>query len=100
MTQALDDHASRTQTLVRTTLLLAVAVLMLYPLLWLVGASFKSNAQIFSEVGFWPERFDFGAYANSITGPGDVNVVPEPGTYGLMALGLAVVGFAARRSRR
>lgn len=61
--QALDDHASRTQTLVRTTLLLAVAVLMLYPLLWLVGASFKSNAQIFSEVGFWPERFDFGAYA-------------------------------------
>ena len=63
MTQALDDHASRTQTLVRTTLLLAVAVLMLYPLVWLVGASFKSNAQIFSEVGFWPERFDFGAYA-------------------------------------
>ncbi|MEN9628218.1 MAG: hypothetical protein RJA10_1445 [Pseudomonadota bacterium] len=60
---ALDDHASRTQTLVRTTLLLAVAVLMLYPLVWLVGASFKSNAQIFSEVGFWPERFDFGAYA-------------------------------------
>ena len=57
MSQALDDHASRTQTLVRTTLLLAVAVLMLYPLLWLVGASFKSNAQIFSEVGFWPERF-------------------------------------------
>jgi oligogalacturonide transport system permease protein len=63
VSQALDDHASRTQTLVRTTLLLAVAVLMLYPLLWLVGASFKSNAQIFSEVGFWPERFDFGAYA-------------------------------------
>ena len=63
MSAALDDHSSRAQTLVRTTLLLAVAVLMLYPLLWLVGASFKSNAQIFSEVGFWPERFDFGAYA-------------------------------------
>jgi oligogalacturonide transport system permease protein len=60
---ALDDHSSRAQTLVRTTLLLAVAVLMLYPLLWLIGASFKSNAQIFSEVGFWPDRFDFGAYA-------------------------------------
>jgi oligogalacturonide transport system permease protein len=59
----LSDQASRTQTLLRTTLLLSVAVLMLYPLLWLVGASFKSNAQIFSEVGFWPERFDFGAYA-------------------------------------
>jgi oligogalacturonide transport system permease protein len=60
---SLSDQASRTQTLVRTTVLLCVAVLMLYPLLWLVGASFKSNAQIFSEVGFWPQSFDFSAYA-------------------------------------
>lgn len=60
---SLSDQASRTQTLVRTTLLLSVAVVMLYPLLWLVGASFKSNAQIFSEVGFWPQSFDLHAYA-------------------------------------
>ncbi len=60
---SLSDQASRAQTLVRTTLLMCVAVVMLYPLLWLVGASFKSNAQIFSEVGFWPQSFDFGAYA-------------------------------------
>lgn len=60
---SLSDHASRTQTLVRTMLLMSVAVVMLYPLLWLIGASFKSNAQIFSEVGFWPQSFDFGAYA-------------------------------------
>ena len=59
----MSDQASRTQTLIRTTLLLCVAVVMLYPLLWLVGASFKSNAQIFSEVGFWPQSFDFSAYA-------------------------------------
>ena len=60
---SLSDQASRAQTLVRTTLLLSLAVLMLYPLLWLVGASFKSNAQIFSEVGFWPQSFEFSAYA-------------------------------------
>jgi oligogalacturonide transport system permease protein len=59
----LSDQASRAQTLVRTTLLMAVAVVMLYPLLWLVGASFKSNAQIFSELGFWPQSFDPDAYA-------------------------------------
>ena len=29
----------------------------------------------------------------------DVSAVPEPSTYGLMALGLAVVGFAARRRK-
>ncbi len=40
-----------------------VALVMLYPLLWLVGATFKSNAEIFTEIGFWPSRFDFEAYA-------------------------------------
>jgi oligogalacturonide transport system permease protein len=60
---ALTDHAQRSRALARYTVLLAVAVLMLYPLLWLVGASFKSNNEIFSEVGFWPQRFSFDAYA-------------------------------------
>jgi oligogalacturonide transport system permease protein len=57
------EHAERSRALLRTTVLLAVAVVMLYPLLWLVGASFKSNTEIFTEVGFWPSRLDFGSYA-------------------------------------
>ena len=40
---------------------------------------------------------DAGAYSDSITGPGNVNVVPEPAAFGLMALGLALVGTAVRR---
>jgi len=28
-----------------------------------VGATFKSNAEIFTSVGLWPSRLDFGAYA-------------------------------------
>lgn len=47
----------------RYLLLGATALLMLYPLIWLIGASFKSNAEIFSSAGFWPSRFDFTAYA-------------------------------------
>jgi oligogalacturonide transport system permease protein len=40
-----------------------VGLVMLYPMLWLVGASFKSNAEIFSGIGFWPSSFDFNSYA-------------------------------------
>lgn len=40
-----------------------VALLMLYPLAWLVGATFKTNAEIFTEIGIWPSRFSFEAYA-------------------------------------
>jgi oligogalacturonide transport system permease protein len=47
---------------VRYTLLIAVGLLMLYPLIWLIGASFKSNAEIFTEVGFWPSSFDITPY--------------------------------------
>ncbi len=56
-------HAQRSRVLLRYTALLAVALVMLYPLLWLVGASFKSNAEIFTEVGFLPDRLDFSGYA-------------------------------------
>ncbi len=52
----------RLNTLIRYTLLIAVGILMLYPLIWLIGASFKSNAEIFTEVGFWPSSFDFTPY--------------------------------------
>ncbi|WP_086351030.1 carbohydrate ABC transporter permease [Candidatus Enterococcus clewellii] len=38
------------------------ALIMLYPILWLFGASFKSNTEIFRSIWFWPESFDFSAY--------------------------------------
>ena len=47
----------------RYLLLGATAIVMLYPLLWLVGASFKSNAEIFTSAGFWPSKFSLDAYA-------------------------------------
>jgi oligogalacturonide transport system permease protein len=48
---------------VRYGVLLVMGLVMLYPMIWLVGASFKSNAEVFTEIGFWPSRFDFSAYA-------------------------------------
>ncbi|MDB5895719.1 MAG: sugar transporter permease [Rhodoferax sp.] len=68
-TMASDSEAQQTMkrerinAAVRYVLLGAVCLLMLYPMLWLVGASFKSNTEIFTEIGFWPSKFDLGAYA-------------------------------------
>ncbi|HEU6453890.1 MAG TPA: carbohydrate ABC transporter permease [Roseateles sp.] len=47
----------------RYLMLAATAIVMLYPLLWLVGASFKSNSEIFTSAGFWPSHFSLDAYA-------------------------------------
>ena len=43
-------------SVVRYALLFAVGFLMLYPLIWLVGASFKTNSEIFSGAGFLPQN--------------------------------------------
>ncbi|WP_205684313.1 carbohydrate ABC transporter permease [Clostridium formicaceticum] len=47
----------------RYTVLCIVGLFMLYPLIWLVGASFKTNAEIFTSIGFLPSEFDFSGYA-------------------------------------
>lgn len=62
MSSAAMDTTERTP-LMRYLILGCIALIMLYPLIWLVGASFKSNTEIFSSAGFLPSRLDFSAYA-------------------------------------
>lgn len=45
-------------------ILLILSAVMLYPLLWLIGASFKSNEEIFGSIRFMPQSFDFSPYIN------------------------------------
>jgi oligogalacturonide transport system permease protein len=49
------QRRSRWNAVLRYTLLTVVGFVMIYPLLWLVGASFKSNAEMFSSAWFWPK---------------------------------------------
>ena len=46
-------------------ILAAVGAVMLYPLLWLLGASFKTNEEIFSSIWFMPKSFDTDSYKNA-----------------------------------
>ena len=47
---------------VRYTLLIIVGFVMLYPLIWLIGASFKTNAEIFANPGFLPNNPTISGY--------------------------------------
>lgn len=49
--------------LVRYAVLIAVGLLMLYPLLWMVSAAFKPNHEIFSSVGLWPQAPTLDGFA-------------------------------------
>lgn len=48
------QRAAKMSAALRYAVLLAVGLVMLYPLIWLVGASFKTNAEIFANPGFIP----------------------------------------------
>ncbi|MDK2965919.1 MULTISPECIES: carbohydrate ABC transporter permease [Lacrimispora] len=47
---------------IRYGILTAVALIMIYPIIWLVGATFKTNNEIFTTVSFIPNRIDFTPY--------------------------------------
>jgi len=52
----------RTISILRYIVLTLVAIVMIYPIFWLIGASFKTNSEIFTSIGFLPDSIDFQAY--------------------------------------
>ena len=49
-------------SVIRYIVLIVVALVMIYPIIWLVGATFKSNNEIFTSISFIPKRIDFTPY--------------------------------------
>ena len=47
--------------------LILVGVIMIYPLVWMVGATFKSNAEIFSGIGFLTANPTLQGYIDAVT---------------------------------
>ena len=63
------------QVVIRYTVLIAVGIFMIYPLLWMVGATFKPNNEIFSGLNILPKKATFEGYINAMKNyGGDINI--------------------------
>jgi oligogalacturonide transport system permease protein len=63
--EAVNARSARWQAVssgLRYAVLAGVGLVMIYPLVWLVGASFKTNAEIFANPGFWPRQPTVSGY--------------------------------------
>lgn len=54
----------RISAIIRYTVLIAVGLLMLYPLLWMVSAAFKPNHEIFGSIGLIPQSPTLEGFRN------------------------------------
>ncbi|WP_031549668.1 carbohydrate ABC transporter permease [Oribacterium sp. FC2011] len=62
-------------TICKYVVLVLVGILMIYPLVWMIGASFKTNSEIFSSIGFIPKQPTFEGYKNAMNGyGGDIDI--------------------------
>ena len=61
------SHRLRLDKVTRYLLLLLGAIIMLYPLLWMVSSSFKPERIIFAEMGLWPRVVTLDNYIHGWT---------------------------------
>lgn len=60
----------------RYILLIAVGLVMVYPLVWMVGATFKVNTEIFSGIGFIPKKPTLDGYKDAMKSyGGEINLL-------------------------
>ena len=86
--------------------LILVGVIMIYPLVWMVGATFKSNAEIFAGIGFLTANPTLQGYIDAVTQNygGDISiwrafintysfVIPKV-IFTVISSGIAAYGFS------
>jgi multiple sugar transport system permease protein len=74
------------RSLTKHAVLIIVAVVMIYPLLWLVASSLRPNAEIFGNPGLFIDTFDFSHYPNGW------NALANPFSTYLLNSALVVLG--------
>ena len=59
------EQRAKVSAFLRYTVLIIVGIIMVYPLIWMVGATFKTNSEIFTSAWFWPKNPVFDGYDNA-----------------------------------
>ena len=63
-------------TFLKYVVLIAVGFVMIYPLLWMIGATFKTNNEIFSGIGIFPENPTIQGYIDALNNyGGDIDII-------------------------
>lgn len=66
---------NRIGTFFKYFVLIVVGIIMIYPLLWMISATFKSNNEIFSGIGLIPKNPTLDGYRNAMKDyGGDINI--------------------------
>ena len=69
------ERKRKLSNFVRYLVLIAVGLVMVYPLLWMIGATFKNNVEIFSGIGLIPKNPTLDGYRNAMKSyGGDINI--------------------------
>lgn len=63
----------KTKQAVDYLVIFVIGVILLYPIIWMFFATFKSNDEIFGSIKLFPERFGLGYYAEGWKGAGKVS---------------------------
>ncbi|SEG22990.1 oligogalacturonide transport system permease protein [Eubacterium ruminantium] len=65
----------RTSTIIRYTVLTVVGLIMVYPLIWMIGATFKENKEIFTSMNPIPFKATLNGYKNAVKSyGGNINI--------------------------
>ncbi len=63
-------------TFLKYVVLIAVGFVMIYPLLWMIGATFKTNNEIFSGIGIFPKNPTLQGYIDALNNyGGDIDIL-------------------------
>ena len=60
----MNKKTKRLSEIIMYVVLIGIGIIMIYPLIWMFFASFKTNAEIYSGIRLLPESFSMDAYIN------------------------------------